>query len=270
MVEFISVDYSGLQILSYLYFKKKDGATFTEIEKNTKLSSRTISLQLKKLERQKLLARQPAGKDKFSKVFYRITEKGINLLLDEINEDNDFKTFYPEKSKRWDKFSEFLFQQLSKLCLNLKKNKNYFTAKYVNDWYSLVRAIVSGYVIMDEDKFYLTPLSVFELSKQIRMKLMDITNMLECLKQISSMLDLKYSHVLTKIEHLKELEKELDKFTELLWLEMMEIALKEKKEELLQEFTKEESSEDLKKDLGNSLKMIQESYEKGIESSKNE
>ena len=243
MVEFISVDYSGLQILSYLYFKK-NGATFTEIEKNTKLSSRTISLQLKKLERQKLLTRQPVGKDKFSKVFYRITEEGTDLLLDIIDEDNDYTTLYPEKSKRWDKFSKFLFQQLNELCWNLEKeNKNYFTAKHVNDWYSLARAIVSGHVIIDEDKFYLTPLGVFELSREIRMKLMDITSKLKCLKRISSMLDIKYSHVLTKIEHLKEVENELDKFTDLLWLEIMEIALKEKKEELLQEFTKEESSE---------------------------
>ena len=242
MVEFISVDYSGLQILSYLYFKK-NGATFTEIEKNTKLSSRTISLQLKKLERQKLLTRQPTGEDKFSKVFYKITEEGTNLLLDIINEDNDYTTLYPEKSERWDKFSEFLLEQLNELCWNLKKeNRGYFTAKHISDWYSFVRAVVGGHIIMDGDKFYLTPLGIFELSKEIHMDVMDMANKLKCLKQISSMLGIKYSQVLTKIEYLEELENELDKFTDLLWLEVMEITLRKKKEKLLRKFTKEDQT----------------------------
>lgn len=235
----MDIDNSALQILSYLIFKEK--ANFNEIVKQTGLSSRTVSLQLKKLEKLNMIKKIKTGEDRFSKVFYTITDEGVSLINLCIDDDVDLTTYDSEKYERLRMLDQFILDLFR--MIEPQKKDILFTDLQIKDWYSFAKAIRLGFLEIEDNKISITKeglLAVADIIKR-RVNFEIILDISHLKKMATNLLDDKVVGNLDKsLSYLEKSLQFLDRFRMLLGIEVQEETLRKLKEELL---TDEDDSE---------------------------
>ncbi len=231
MVEIINVDTSGIQILSYLLAKGK--SNFNEIVRQTGLSSRTVSIQLKKLEKDGMIEKIKTGDGKFSKVLYDIAEKGKAFIDFCIEDDEDLRSVDREKLESIRMFEKFILELLDKMRYSTDPIS--LSEIRIKDWYSFIKAIRIGVIQISDNTLSFTRRGFSVVANILKRRLDTEISYLEFLRDnVEKSYD---EYILKSLENslnlLKQSSLALNKFCMLLDIEMQEEFLKELKEKLL-------------------------------------
>ncbi|MBO8180500.1 MAG: hypothetical protein H0Z19_08500 [Archaeoglobus sp.] len=171
--EFIPLDDSGLEILAYLYFKTS--ASFSEIQKKTNQSSKTTSIQLKKLESKDLVKKEHK---------YVITEKGLEILeffvKEDLRPDPDYDSKKWQRLKRAEEDLITIAKELGKGGLKLEDVGNLDVR-----WYSLVMLEKGKYIeITEKGEIKLNIASSDRIHSAIKMRIQNVLALLNAMQKI--------------------------------------------------------------------------------------